>query len=78
MTSLKYLTSNRPLEGSEVVNLLHSGYNVSSNNSTKGQNLVIAANSDIIEASRTPDVNLSSISPLFLAAGAIVLFLILK
>ena len=78
MTSLdsRFLPS-RPLEGSEVVNLLHSGFNVSSNNLTQGQNLTIAANSDIIESSRTQD-NLKSISPLFLIAGGIVLFLILK
>ena len=75
MTSL-ILTPNRPLEGFEVINLLHSGFNVSSN-SDKEQNLTIAANSDIIEASRTPG-DAKSISPLFLAVGAIALFLILK
>ena len=77
-TSLKPITTNQSLEGSQVINLLHSGYNISSNNSTKGQNLVIAANSDIIESSRTPEINLKSISPLFLIAGGIALFLILK
>lgn len=36
-----------------------------------------AGNTDIIEASRTPG-NTSSISPLFLALGAVALFLVLK
>ena len=84
MTTL-VLTPNRPLEGFEVINLLHSGFNVSSN-SDKEQNLVItpqtpiAGNTAIIEASRplsTPDT-VKSISPLFLIAGGIALFLILK
>lgn len=38
------ITPLKPLEGSQVTSLLHSGYNVSSNNSTSGQNLTISKN----------------------------------
>ena len=79
MTSLdpRFLTQ-APLSGSQVVNLLHSGYNVSSNNSTTGQNLTITKipeNPDIIPSISNTQ---NPIPLLLLVGGLLLLAIVLK
>ena len=80
------------LEGSQVVNLLHSGIDVSSNNIPGVQNLtyslnpnyLIAGNSTVIEASRpllesSPTKTASNIAtPIVLIGGIVLAILLLK
>lgn len=78
------LDLSKPLEGSIVTSLLHSGYNISTNKTSDGsQSLNITAsqagNTDIIRASR-PDSGFAlptNITPLFLIGGGLLILLLL-